>query len=312
MDPPNMSLNVTANFGARSSHVHPRPWTFALALLPLPAIAQSPPSQYELNGFLLGQHIKSINQGLGMQAQEQRTDDRWVNRIYIIDRAHHAYMVFKFAPDRPDNATSIQVAGDSGTGMYPFLGLVLGSDTARVSSRLGRPSTVEREPDPPLVLWSYENRNYSVEFTPAGRLSSIQVFAYEGFGKLPPEPLARLEPLRDALVTRDAAALLAVVASDLEIYENGHTYSFTRSARSELSDSTNTLSQLLYASSHSLGSLLADSALVRRASVAMRVYEHPRPGTIYTSYRFPSDTRLDELVFQGFAGQWRVWEVRFR
>jgi hypothetical protein len=76
-----------------------RRWTVAVALFPLPAIAQSPPSQYELNGFLLGQHIKSINQQLGAPAQEQHTDDHWVNRVYIMDRAHHAYMVFKFAPD---------------------------------------------------------------------------------------------------------------------------------------------------------------------------------------------------------------------
>jgi hypothetical protein len=49
-------------------------------------------------------------------------------------------MVFKFAPDRPDNAISIHVAGDSGTAMRPFLGVTLGSDTARVSARLGPPS----------------------------------------------------------------------------------------------------------------------------------------------------------------------------
>jgi hypothetical protein len=31
-----------------------------LLLLPVPVIAQSVPSQYDLNGFLLGQHISSI------------------------------------------------------------------------------------------------------------------------------------------------------------------------------------------------------------------------------------------------------------
>ncbi len=287
-------------------------WIFALSLLPVPALAQSPASQYELNGFLLGQHIKAINQQLGAPVQEQHTDDRWVNRVYIMDRGHHAYMVFKFAPDRTDNTISIQIAGDSGTVMYPFLGLVLGNDTARVRSKLGRPSTVERESDPPLILWSYEDRNYSVEFTLAGRLSSIQLFGYEGFGRRPPEPLARLEPLRDALVNRDADALLAVLASDLEVYKNGHTYSFTRSARTELVDSTSTLSQVLYAGSNSLGSLLADAAFLRRANIAIRVYERPRPGTIYTSFRFPSGTPLDEIIFEGFAGQWRAWEIRFR
>jgi hypothetical protein len=93
--------------------------------------------------------------------------------------------------------------------MHPFLGVVLGSDTARVSARLGPPSTVEPESDPPLLLWSYGNRNYSVEFTPAGRLSSIQLFGYDGFGRLPPEPLPRLELLREGLVQQECNANVA-------------------------------------------------------------------------------------------------------
>jgi hypothetical protein len=221
-------------------------------------------------------------------------------------------MVLKFAPDRPDYAVSIQIAGDSGSPMYPFLGLVLGSDTGRVRARFGRATTIEQESDPPLTAWSYEHRNYSFEFTPAGRLYSIQVFGYDGFDGMPAEPLARLEPLRDALASRNPERLMPVVASDLEVYRGGHSVTFTGSARRELADSTSPLCQLLYAGSNSLRALLADSALVQRGTVAIRVYEHPRPGAIYTSFRFPVGTPLEELVFEGFAGQWRIWEVRFR
>ena len=283
-----------------------------LLLLPVPVIAQSVPSQYELNGFLLGQHISSIRRQLGEPSQEQRTDDHWIYRVYIIDRAHHAYMVFKFAPERPDHAVSIQIAGDSGSQTYPFLGLVLGSDTGRTRARFGTATTIEQELDPPLSAWSYEHRNYSFEFTPVGRLYSIQVFGYDGFDAMPAEPLARLEPFRDALASRNPERLMPVVASDLELYRGGHSVTFTASARRELADPTTPLSQLLYAGSKSLRALLADSTLVQRGTVAIRVYEHSRPGAIYTSFRFPAGTPLEELVFEGFAGQWRIWEVRFR
>ncbi len=287
-------------------------WLTVLVLLPAPMLAQSVPSQYELNGFLLGQHISPIRHQLGEPSQEQRTDDHWVYRVYVIDRAHHAYMVFKFAPDRPDYAVSIQIAGDSGTQMYPFLSLVLGSDTGHARARFGKATAIEQEFDPPLSAWSYASRNYSFEFTPAGRLYSIQIFGYDGFDAMPPEPLARLEPLRDALVSHDPERLLSVVASDLEVYRGGRSVTFTSSARRELADSTTSLSQLLYVGPNSLRALLADAPLVQRGTVAIRVYEHPRPASIYTSFRFPAGTPLEELVFQGFAGQWRLWEVRFR
>jgi hypothetical protein len=292
--------------------MHPRIVASLLALLPSAALCQSVTSQYELNGFLLGQHVKAIEAQLGQPSQTQETSDRWSYKIYIIDRPHRGYMVFKFAPDRPEYAFSIQVAGDSAGDMYPFLGLVLGSDTTAARMRLGAPTTVERETDPPLLLWSYQGRNYSLEFTPAGKLYSVQLFGYDGFPKMPSEPLAPIAPLRDALLHRDVERLLALMAPDFEVYQAGRTHTFAASARKEIADATTTVAQLLYAGRNSLRDVLADSALVDRADVNIRVYEHPRPGAIYTSYRFPKDAPLNEIVFEGYAGQWRVWEIRFR
>src|SRR5205809_7003960 len=85
------------------------------------------PSQRELNGFLLGQHKDAIAASFAKVLQIDTTSDGWINRSYLLDRPHRAYMSFKFSHGRLDYATSVQVAGDSGTPMVPFVGIVLGS-----------------------------------------------------------------------------------------------------------------------------------------------------------------------------------------
>lgn len=270
------------------------------------------PSQYELNGFLLGQHIRAIEHELGSPYQQRKSDDQWVSRIYIIDRPHEAYMVFEFTPDRPDHTVTVQVTGDSGTAMVPFLGLVLGSDTAMVRRHAGPPTSVRQETDPVLTLWQYADRNYSFEFTPAGRLYSIRIMGWDGFPRMPALPLAGLEPLVAALDSRDPGRLLAVIAPDIEVFRGDSVYTIEGAARRAVSDTTSTLWQQLLHGQGSLRAALADSFGLAQADPSIRVYEHPRPGATYTSYRFPSRSQLSELVFEGFAGQWRLWEVRFR
>ena len=292
--------------------IAPRLLTALAIAVPSFASAQHAPSQSELNGFLLGQYAKAIAHQLGPASQEQRTDDHWVYRVHIIDRAHHAYMVFKYAPDRPDYAISAQLAGDSGTSMTPFLGFELGADTALVRSRAGGPTEIEPESDPPLILWRYADRNYSFEFTPSGRLYSIQIFGYDGFPAMPPEALAPLEPLRSALASRSVQHLLQLLAPDVEVSRGGKTARFEGSARHDLSDSTSALWRALFRGPGDLRSALADSTTYARGEVGIRVYEHPRPGAIYTSYRFARPSSLAEVVFEGFAGQWRLWEATFR
>src|SRR5262245_38225869 len=96
--------------------------TVAIAIAPLVLQAQVP-SQRNLNGFLLGQHKDAIAASFSEVLRVDTTPDRWVYRTYLLDRPHGAYMSFKFAPDRPDYAISVQLAGASGTTMRPFGGL---------------------------------------------------------------------------------------------------------------------------------------------------------------------------------------------
>jgi hypothetical protein len=276
------------------------------------AYVQTAPSQRELNGFLLGQHASVLANAFGDPYKEISTEDGWVYRVYTLDRSRGAYMVFKFPSFRPDYVYSIQLAGQPGTEMHSFVGMKLGDDSSAVLERLGPPSRIEYNPEFSLSLWSYDDRNYSVEIDSLGRLYSIQIFGYAGFPEYPEGPLAPVEPLRQALSARDVDELLDVLAADFEIFKGDSVYRFERAARRDLSDRTSVLSRLLYAAPGSLREILADVDLEKDTEVALRLYDRQRPGTIYSVCKFAEGLPITEIVFQGHAGRWRVWEIHYR
>ncbi|HET9129495.1 MAG TPA: hypothetical protein VFO86_01025, partial [Terriglobia bacterium] len=112
--------------------------TFAFCTTTLFAQQQFPPSQRELNGYLLGEDARPISEGFDSIAREQRYNDGWIDRVYALDSAHAAYMVFGFS-DSSDDCLSIQITGEPGTPMHPFLGLRLGDSREKVYNALGKP-----------------------------------------------------------------------------------------------------------------------------------------------------------------------------
>lgn len=279
-----------------------------LPLAPAPASAQHPPSQVELNGFVLGQHRAVMEKTFGKPWREQTTSDHWVYRTYIIDRPHHAYMAFKFASQRKDYCYSIQVAGDSGTPMVPFLGLRLGDRRRRIDELVGPPSKTEREKQWPADLLSYHGRNYSFETDTLGRLSSIEIFGYEGFRERPDSSAMNpLPALERALAERGVDSLILALAPDFELYHGGNVLRYTVAARDELADSASALTTLLYGPGSSLRAALAEEKTA--PDVALRVSEKAPLGLVY---KFAKSRTVEEVVFQWQAGRWKVWEVRLR
>lgn len=273
--------------------------------------AQFPPTQRELNGFLLGQHRETLRNQFGEPMQEEQTPDGWAYGAYVVDRPHRAYMVFKFSAARPDYIYSIQIAGDSGTVMEPFIGLVLGDDRAAVLDRIGTPTQIDSVVDLGLEVLFYEGRNYSVELDSVGRVHSIQIFGYEGSADVP-NAMPHLADVALALRQADMDALMRYVAPDIEIFKRDSNIRFDRAARIELKDSTSAMARHLYAGPGSLRHLLADSVLIAGADLALRLFENARPGALYQVWSFTEDAPLVEIVFEAFAGEWRIWEVRFR
>jgi hypothetical protein len=279
----------------------------ATAFHAVPAWAQSP-SQRELNGFLIGQSDRAIAGSFVTLLQADTTSDGWVNRVYLLDRAHHAYMAFKFPADRPHQTISVQVAGDSGTDMLPFLGIRLGDHSDALLARLGRPSSTSHETDVNVDLHEYEGRNYSVEVDSQGRVSSIQIFGTKGFPNRPTEVSPSLDTLWAGLELGGRAAL-EQLGPDAEVYRGDSTITFEHAALADIQAASTPIAGAFLHGPQSVRGILADTSVRRHADGAIRVWEHHAPGWVW---KFPATTPISEIAFVVDAGRWRVWEVQYR
>lgn len=274
-------------------------WVFVANEFEAPPF-DAPPSQYELNGFLLGQHNDALVHAFGAPFQTIPHEDGWIDRAYGVSREHHAYMAFKFAPDPKDIAVAVQIAGDASTPMRPFLGIHLGSTRKEVEARFGAPSEVSHEDDVNVDLLTWAGRNYSFEVDTAGIVNSIQILGYDGLRDeamdSEPDPLARF---RRVLASGDVDSLLVVVGPDVECYRDTTVTTFTQSPRSDLGTATSPLRRCFAA--------LAAPIATPASDVAVRVQE-PAVGLVYKWARGP----VQELFFKWFPGGYRLWEARLR
>jgi hypothetical protein len=278
----------------------------ALLLCAGHARAESPPSQLELNGFLLGQHVEVLSGTFDAPFKEGKSGSL-LYQAYVLNREDPSYMVFQFDKERPDSIVSIQITGNGRTIMYPFLGLRLGDAKKAVLRKLGLPSETRRVEEVDADLYVFKGRNYTVEMDSKGRLSSVKIIGHEGFPAKPEKALAPLDPLRKALVSEDVNALLQVFSPDLEIYRDKEVVRYSKSARSELSDRKGRIIELLFGAKGCVREIFTVEKLAGEPS--LRVYEKKPPGTVY---KFPKSRIIDEIVFEVHAGIWKVWEIKFR
>lgn len=261
----------------------------------------APPSQYELNGYLLGQGKASIRRALGAPFQTIPHEDGWMDEAYLLSRPYHAYMGFKFEPGDSLHAIAVQVAGDPGTAMRPFLGIHLGSTRQEVEARFGPPSEVSHEDDVDVDLLTWAGRNYSFEVDTAGRVNSIQILGYEGIRERPldtePDPLARLKA---TAATGSTDSLLAILAPDLAFIQDSVVTRFTRAPRVELDDPTSPVRTRLAKITAALRTPPSESAV--------RVQMGAGVGLVYKW----DHGDVQELFFPWMPGGYRLGEVRFR
>jgi hypothetical protein len=273
-----------------------------------PTLQAQVASQRQLNGFLIGQRQEAIARSFTEVLQVDTTPDGWIYRSYLLDRAHHAYMSFKFPATDPDYAVSIQIAGDTNTPMAPFVGLVLGTLKGDLLSRFGAPSQIEHQPDIDTDLYAYDGHNYSFEIDSRGRLSSIQIFAGEGFADVAPTAMPSWDSLTVAL-EGGPNATLEYLCPDVEVYREGHVVSFRRGALMDLRDDASDLTRTLFQGPTSVLAVLRDPANRSRTDANIRLWERGGSGAVW---KFPTGVPVAELVFKVEAGQWRLWEIRYR
>lgn len=267
-----------------------------------------PPSQRELNGFLLHQYHQAISASMGQLAHETRSEDGWIDRIYWIDDNHEIYMVFGF-PDSSHGCAAIQITGKSQTSMLPFLGLRLGDPRDFIYLHIGKPSSTKYLDDVHRDLYEYEDRNYSFEVDQAGVLMSIRIMDGFGFRNVPaPDTTTTLEWISSTLRNPDVDTLLSMLCGDVEFSAPGllEYCTFKRSARSEMADTSSLISQLLYAGPRSVRALLSPLT-IKSAEMNIRVLEKKGAGIVY---KFPASTGIKEMVLFEDAGRFRIWEVK--
>lgn len=274
-------------------------WVFVANGIDAPGI-EAPPSQYELNGFLLGESAASLDSALGapwrVVPHEQGGGS---DRVYIIDRPHHAYMAFTFDSGQTV-AGDLQLSGAAGTKASSFLGIKLGTPRSEVEAKFGPPAGERHEDDVNVDLVWWTDRNYTLEIDSAGRVNSIRLEGYEGFRDAPLDSdLQPLPRLRADLASGQVDSLLAILAPDIEFYQGDAVTRYTRPPRTELTTATSPVRQQL--------SKVAGIPSTPPDNTALRV-EDGATGMVYKWDHGP----VQELFFKWFPGGYRLWEVKFR
>ena len=166
---------------------------------------------------------------------------------------------------------------------------------------------VTRLKEPLVELHKYEGKNYSFEFDQEGRLFSILVAGLTGFPPRPPKGPSLVD-FKRALEQKDVDGLITLLMPDVEIFRGSEVIRYAGAARAELSNPKSKISEVLYSAPHSLRDIFMNEKPT--GNLELRVYSERK--TMGMVFKFPESKEISEIVFDNFAGSWRVWEVTFK
>ena len=286
--------------------------TVAVLFLLLPnilAVAENPPSQVELNGFLLGQYKKILESTFGEPFKEVVHDDGWIDQFFSLDPDTESYMIFGVSSKDDVQIIAIQITGNSSPAMFPFLGLRLGDSKSKVLDVLGEPSSIKPVVIPDLNLdlkyYIYEGKNYSVEINELDKLYSIRLVGYDGFLEKV-QGMPAIEKLKDCVRSNNAECLVNILAPDFEAFKDSKAITYSTAARRELANPASPLVRLLRGTEKSLRSVFLDEKM--KGDAQLRVYEKGGSGWVF---KYPESKIIREIVYTYYAGGWRAWEIWF-
>jgi hypothetical protein len=265
---------------------------------------------HELCGFLLRQSPKAFSSALGAPFQEVKTDDGRVARAYHLPGSKGSYLVAYFSA-KPgdyahDHATEMELTGDDFTGTTGFFGLKLGDSAERVKAALGAPTEIRHEDDTDLDLWNYKESNYTLEFTKAQRLYSIQIIDEQGASVPGFAGGPEVRRFGMAIQNADIDKIMEMSSGEIECTRKQAFGIQNGVARIQLADPKSDVSQCLKAAAEEI---LTFGPEMKGTDDQIRLWEGHSPGTVT---KFPAISRLKEVVFDQEAGAFRVYEVTFR
>lgn len=265
---------------------------------------------HELCGFLLRQSPAAFSSALGLPFQEVKVDGDRVARAYHLPGSTSSYLVAYFSA-KPgdyahDHATEMELTGDDFTGTTGFFGLKLGDSAEEVKAALGAPTEVQHEDDADLDLWNYKEKNYTLEFTKAQKLYSIQIIDEQGAGVPGFAGGSEVRRFGMAIQNADIDEIMEMSSGEIECTRKQAFGIQTGAARIQLADPKSKVAQCLKAAAEEI---LAFGPEMKGTEDQIRLWEGHSPGTVT---KFPANSRLKEIVFDQEAGAFRVYEVTFR
>lgn len=288
------------------------PSAFALAALLLHASAPAPaahaPSQRELGGLLLGQYEKGVRASLGEPKETEKAGENARTLLYSLAGDLDTYFVVTVDGEEDGTVTAIQMSGKPKAGLPKFDGVSLGDSRATVERTFGAPDKVKPIGDIPGDLASYDDRDYSFEYSPDGKLISIKIFGEEGFAANEKTTRPDLAGFAKAIQERDRSAIFEYLAPDVEVYtKDDETVSFNGPARADLEDEKSLVARYLFGGAGSLRDILTPS-LLKGVEVKDRAHTDDDE-RVFPTAEFPKSSGLQEIVWRYSYGKWRVWEI---
>jgi hypothetical protein len=260
----------------------------------------APPRQIELNGFLLGQHVRAVDSALGTPFRVIKREGG-SHRVYVLDRTTGAYMVFSIDSAGGNVVSGIQVSGPKGTVIRPFLGITLGTPGTQLIERFGLATSADQLEDVPARLLVWAGHNYTVEVDSGGLVNSIRIAGDEGMRNTPDSSeTPSLAALKSALRGMNVDSLMWLLAADLEFMRGDSVVTFTRAPRVELEDARSNVRRRLKD--------VAARLDAEPDQMNLRMYDTRLMSWVYKWERGP----IAEMVFRWCPGGFRLWEVKYR
>ena len=276
------------------------------------ALALSPPArggdlQVDLLGWRLQQFDHGVHDAMG---EPWKTLDQGNRSSRLFRLGRQAYLAIHNDRRVAHYIDSLQVTGFE-PGPELIHGLHLGDPREKVLAALGKPDRIHSldiSPVEPLMVdvWEYDDRNYSVELAPQGRLYSVLIYSSDHLFAL---PSASSHDPWDALAAAAASGsfeqLEPLLRPDVEVYRGEDTLSIHRRYRDFVASPPADLLAAFFDTSSGVAAVARQPA----PEGFTRVAEKMGVGMVY---KFPADSLLEEVVFYPYMGSWRVYEVRFR
>lgn len=268
--------------------------------------AQEIEGETELAGFLIGQQRTAVHKQLGPPIQRNPSEDGWIYEFHTLKPDTSVYALFKYAQWDTTRIYAIQISGDRYDEMVPFRGLRLGASKAEVDRLLGKPDKVETIEDPPMDLYYYPHKNFSVNINKQGKLFGIQIFGNILKNKAASSPSSGF--FRRAVQSGNLDSLLIALSPDVEIHRQGKIIQFTGSARLELKNKDSELTRALLGDTESVWYVFSKE----RAEGTPELKATMQDNEWVTIDKFFDSSVISEVVFKTHAGRWKVASIHFR